>query len=182
MVIDNIVYEVLNKMQGKQFYFKAFTTISVFSFFISYCIYVSTNYLLENVENFSSIGSFQLRSNVAGMIYNNGPNHELFNQVVSNKNSGKYTNKYKKTISVRKIRRELFSINPNITKPVRTTTPRVPKSFNLTKEEREARSDFLRNLKLPIGELRNLEKRTKKQYQVKEWHMERQKRFVSNIL
>lgn len=172
-------------MQGKKFYLKTFITISVFSFFISYCIYGSTTYLKENVENVLSIGSYQHRRNAAIMASNAETNHEsLFNKFVSNKNPKKYTNKYLKTINGRKIRRELFSIRRTAEINVeRVTKYAVSKQIhNLTREEQDKRTNFLNGLKLNRTEIYELEQRTIAQSACKEWNIEKKKRFVSNIL
>lgn len=172
-------------MQGKKLYLKTFLTISVFSFFISYCIYVSSSYLNENVENVLSIRSHQLRRNAAAMDYNADTNHEsLINKYVSNKNPRKYTNKYLKTINGRKTRRELLSISPTTQSNVISVTKYAvskPKHYLTTKEQIQ-RSSFLRSLKLTKLEIQELERRTRPQQASKEWYYEKKRRFVSNIL
>lgn len=173
-------------MQGKQFYLKTFLTISVFSFFISYCIYESATYLKENVENSLSIGSSQFRHDAAVIENNAGINHESpSKKYVSNKSPRKYTSKYLKTINSRKMRRELFSIsptkNPNITIDGFDYFTSKP-SHNITIEEKQLRRSYLKKLKLTKKEIQDLEKRTKRRHECKEWNVERKKRFVSNVL
>jgi len=124
------------------------------------------------------------------MAYNAGSNRlSLFNKHVTNKSPGKYTKmfikKYQKTANARKIRRQLFSAIPKNKSKISYVGPdenygNVSNSLtHLTIEEKEKlKNDFLKKLQLDKNVIHDLEKRTVRQNQCEEWHLERKKRFV----
>lgn len=173
---------LLHNMLKQQFYLKTLTTILVFSIVIGYFIFISTTYLRENVEDFSSIESNRLRRDAADTANDGGSIH-------TNKNPRKYIEKYQKTLDVHKVRRKRFTAGK------RSTTCKTKKVepddnywhelksnlSNLTEED-IMKNNYLKKLKLSKNQLRALEKRTKRQYECHEWHVERKKRYVSLIL
>lgn len=169
---------LLHNMLKQQFYLKTFTTILVFSFVISYFIYVSKTYLQENVDDSSSKGSYQLRRNAADTAYDGG-------SIGTNKSPEKYIKKNQKTVNIRKIRRKRFSAKR--TKKSKSKYIGPDENYwhdlksnlsNLTEED-ILKNDYVKALQHTKKELRALEKRTKKQYKCEEWHRERKKRYAS---
>lgn len=49
-------------------------------------------------------------------------------------------------------------------------------------ENTNLQTKFLEKLKLSISEIQSLEKRTKRQQQCEEWHLEKRKRLVNCII
>lgn len=155
---------------------------------------ILTKFIGGKRVNFSLKGSYQLRCNAAVMAYNAGSNRlSLFNKHVTNKSPGKYTKmlikKYQKTANARKIRRQLFSAIPKNKSKISYVGPdenygNISNSLtHLTIEEKEKlKNNFLKELQLDKNEIRDLEKRTVRQNQCEEWHLERKKRFVLIIL
>jgi len=138
--------------------------------------------------NFSLKGSYQLRCNAAVTAYNSGPNRlSLFNKHVTNKSPGRFTKMYIKrhivTAETRRRRRCLFS-GPKNRKKSTTIGPdenygnvsHDPFSELTAVEIQQLKNKFMENLKLTEKQIIDLERKTKRQHQCDEWHLERKKR------
>lgn len=179
--LTTLYTHLLHNMLRQQFYLTTLTTILVFSFVISCFIHVSTTYLQENLDVFSSIVAHPQRRNAADTAHDGG-------SIRTSQSSREYTEKYQKTIDIPKIRRKRFSATRTATKKIKKRDPEEnywhylkSNLTNLTAED-ILKNDYVKNLKLSRKELRALEKRTKKQYKCDEWHRERKKRYVLHIL
>ena len=140
--------------------------------------------------NFSLKGSYQLRCNAAVTAYNSGPNRlSLFNKQVTNKSPGQFTKTYIKrrqlTSETRIRRRCLFSKPKNKVKTSHLVGPdenygNIPQDpfTELSEDEiQQLKNKFMDSLKLSKEEILDLEKKTKRQHQCDDWHLERKKRY-----
>ncbi|KAE9542457.1 hypothetical protein AGLY_003318 [Aphis glycines] len=155
--------------------------------------------------NFSKKGSYELRCNVAVTNYNSGMSRlSLFNKNITTKSPGLFTKRYVKkheSSFCQKRRRRLFcqlSIRSKIKAsagpdqnygavleeidPLENITD-ISMSVIImsTSEYTNLQTKFLEKLKLSISEVQSLEKRTKRQHQCEEWHLERKKRLTASL-